>query len=148
MRFSYSQKYIGYKDLLTHLKYLLLKTRAIDINGLIGNIGGYIGLCLGYSILQIPEFVTLMVLKWRNRLSVYRMKNVVSEISVPASGKEANIQMANSSIQDRSKTDILNDIRFLKKEVNDINTKLDCLTRSMDILNQQLRNGQLIDIEI
>ena len=34
--------------------------RAIDFNALIGTIGGYIGLFLGYSILQIPDFLTQM----------------------------------------------------------------------------------------
>ena len=29
--------------------------RAIDIQSLVGNIGGYIGLCLGYCFLQIPD---------------------------------------------------------------------------------------------
>ena len=38
--------------------------RAIDINSLVGNIGGYIGLCLGYSILQIPIFIKKVVAKW------------------------------------------------------------------------------------
>ena len=32
--------------------------QAIDINGLIGYIGGYVGLILGYNILQIPEYFT------------------------------------------------------------------------------------------
>ena len=41
--------------------------RAIDIQALIGNIGGYIGLCLGYSILQIPGFVLMIVSKIRKR---------------------------------------------------------------------------------
>ena len=32
--------------------------RAIDIQALVGNIGGYIGLLLGYSLLQIPDLIT------------------------------------------------------------------------------------------
>ena len=35
----------------------------MDFQGLIGNVGGYIGLCLGYSILQIPDFIQLLVFK-------------------------------------------------------------------------------------
>ena len=31
--------------------------RAIDLNALIGTIGGYIGLFLGYSFLQIPQAI-------------------------------------------------------------------------------------------
>ena len=41
----------------------ILQTRAIDIQALIGNIGGYIGLFLGYSILQIPDFVLFILCK-------------------------------------------------------------------------------------
>ena len=32
--------------------------RAIDMQGLIGLIGGYVGLVLGYSFLQIPYMIT------------------------------------------------------------------------------------------
>ena len=39
--------------------------RAIDVNGLIGNIGGYSGLLLGYSLLQIPEFITWVIFKFK-----------------------------------------------------------------------------------
>ena len=46
---------------MKQLHYLI--HRAIDINGLIGNIGGYIGLCLGYSLLQIPNFIMRLTLK-------------------------------------------------------------------------------------
>ena len=31
--------------------------RAIDINSLIGNIGGYVGLLMGMSILQVPSLL-------------------------------------------------------------------------------------------
>ena len=33
------------------------------MNGLVGYIGGYIGLILGYSLLQIPDFILLLRLK-------------------------------------------------------------------------------------
>ena len=48
--------------------------RAIDINGLIGNIGGYIGLCLGYSILQIPEFLNVLMINIKRKVKLLRMK--------------------------------------------------------------------------
>ena len=40
--------------------------RAIDVNALIGTIGGYIGLFLGYSILQIPDFVIQVMSRYSN----------------------------------------------------------------------------------
>ena len=39
--------------------------KAIDVNGLIGYIGGYIGLILGYSILQIPECIVMLMRKFK-----------------------------------------------------------------------------------
>ena len=37
--------------------------RAIDINSLIGNSGGYVGLLLGVSILQVPSLLLQVVKK-------------------------------------------------------------------------------------
>ena len=37
--------------------------RALDEQSLFGNIGGYVGACLGYSFLQIPGFIHLMYQK-------------------------------------------------------------------------------------
>ena len=36
--------------------------RAIGIEQLVGSIGGYIGLCLGFSIAQIPELIIYVVI--------------------------------------------------------------------------------------
>ena len=35
--------------------------RSIDSNTLIGNIGGYIGICLGYNLLQAPALITTVL---------------------------------------------------------------------------------------
>ena len=43
----------------------IVQIKAIDVNGLIGYIGGYIGLILGYSILQIPECIVMLVRKFK-----------------------------------------------------------------------------------
>ena len=45
------------------LKIAFLFYRAIDINALIGTIGGYIGLFLGYSLLQFPNLVIIFAKK-------------------------------------------------------------------------------------
>ena len=52
--------------------------RAIDTQGLIGNIGGYIGLVLGYSLLQIPDFIIFIVRRtngWRSEINKSRYHN-------------------------------------------------------------------------
>ena len=40
--------------------------REVDFQALIGNIGGYIGLCLGYSLLQVPDFLLVLVSQIKN----------------------------------------------------------------------------------
>ena len=53
--------------------------RAIDIQALIGTIGGYIGLFLGYSVLQIPNAIIFLVRKIRKWYSDKRLKRKVNE---------------------------------------------------------------------
>ena len=42
-----------------------LNFRAVDVQALIGNVGGYIGLCLGYSIWQLPNLLLFIYQKIR-----------------------------------------------------------------------------------
>ena len=39
----------------------MLFFRAIDVESLMGTVGGYVGLILGYTILQIPEYLTWLI---------------------------------------------------------------------------------------
>ena len=43
--------------------------RALDEQSLFGNIGGYVGACLGYSFLQIPGFIHVMYAKYQSSFS-------------------------------------------------------------------------------
>ena len=56
--------------------------RAIDIQALIGNVGGYIGLCLGYSILQIPDFVVFIPCK--AKISIFRIRKLILKLDTRA----------------------------------------------------------------
>ena len=53
--------------------------RAIDIQALIGTIGGYIGLFLGYSVLQIPNAIIFLIKKIRKWFSERRFKRKLNE---------------------------------------------------------------------
>ena len=46
-----------------------MQIKDIDINTLIGYIGGYIGLILGYSILQIPDYLVVSIRKVKSYYS-------------------------------------------------------------------------------
>ena len=64
-------------------RLIIFYSRAIDIQALVGNIGGYIGLFLGYSILQIPDFIVVIFCKVkmfmsRSRKGILTMNSNIS----------------------------------------------------------------------
>ena len=54
--------FIFKNDHYKEIKY----TRKFDIESLIGNVGGYIGLFLGFSIWQLPDGIQYLNSKWRH----------------------------------------------------------------------------------
>ena len=56
--------------------------RAIDFNALIGTIGGYIGLFLGYSILQIPDFLNQMAKNISKNCSKSKLKRKLEPLQI------------------------------------------------------------------
>ena len=41
----------------------IVLSRQFDLQNLIGNAGGYVGICVGYSFLQLPKSITIIVLR-------------------------------------------------------------------------------------
>ena len=68
---------------------MFLLSRAIDFNTLIGNIGGYIGLFLGYSILQIPDFIVRLVSKYRKHRNCKKIEPSPNKIEILSSQSNA-----------------------------------------------------------
>ena len=113
--------YLGYLDFLCF--------RAIDIQGLIGNVGGYIGLFLGYSFLQIPDFILLIVVRgkrWLKQTGEGRDQNKTKTV-------EIIVQEDMSASQGRSK-------RESNKDYVSINAHNELIARIEHLENQQ---GQL-----
>ena len=67
------------------------QSRAIDIQVLIGNAGGYIGLVLGYSLLQIPDFIIVIFTRtkrWLSQIENRRNQNHTKVWTVKLNDKE------------------------------------------------------------
>ena len=76
-------------------------SRAIDIQALVGNVGGYIGLCLGYSILQIPDFVLFILYKVKMYISRSRKATIKMDLRnsfMPKQGNWESVKPNNDSI--------------------------------------------------
>lgn len=68
--------------------------KAIDIHGLIGYIGGYIGLILGYSILKIPEYFVVLIWKFKD---YYSFGSKTRTNILPITVQEKSCKIAGSS---------------------------------------------------
>ena len=52
--------------MISHESYKeIVLTRQFDLQSLIGNAGGYVGICVGYSFLQLPHLIANVVSNWR-----------------------------------------------------------------------------------
>ena len=52
--------------------------REVDWLSLVGNIGGYVGICLGYCLLQLPEFIVKSI-----KSAVVYLRNRYQRLSTP-----------------------------------------------------------------
>ena len=106
--------------------------RAINEQTLVGNIGGYLGLFLGYSILQIPNMIQMLRVeikeKYRHLKSGNHLKkdietiiNVKEESNKPQNFEKEHCQSENTiacMIELIQKVDKRNEARFSKIEEN------------------------------
>ena len=56
---NYSQEKRGWRIYITfpdEVK-LIIQSKEVDIHGLVGNVGGYLGLFMGYAIVQAPTLL-------------------------------------------------------------------------------------------
>ena len=119
---------------------VILYFRAIDIQGLIGNIGGYIGLCLGYSILQIPQFIVLILCKVKVYIS--RLKDKINtdpkSSFMPEHKILDNLQPNDDSIGQPKYTH--STIALKIKDIDKLHRKLYTLEQRFETLETNLNN--------
>ena len=108
--------------------------RAIDMNGLIGNIGGYIGLCLGYSILQLPEFVSMMTVVFKRKSILPSRKDIVRDDVGNDDDKGYSSKTTKVIGKDNSKGHVGNDSRCCKDDVKDVKMRLCKIESSIETL--------------
>ena len=112
--------------------------RAIDINGLIGIVGGYVGLFLGYSILQFPGSIAQLfpkLEKCRTRNHNHREKvgpNSLAE-NIPRNVPNNELPMKfEITRQDES-----NDLHSIKMQLNHLCEKIQKIEDSRQCMNNK-----------
>ena len=68
--------------------YTASNFRAIGIEQLIGSVGGYIGLCMGYSIVQIPEIIISVVIYLKKYVLLTRLNKTSMKNNIVLPGKQ------------------------------------------------------------
>ena len=105
--------------------------RALDFQALIGQIGGYIGLILGYAILQLPDFLLTVF----ERLKGIQRRSLIQ----PSRPKRSVI----SVLPQRNDMPLKTAMEiYPKADMENVNTITDSITKCLED-NPGLRNAML-----
>ena len=97
--------------------------RAIGIEQLVGSIGGYVGLCLGFSIAQIPELIICMVIftkKEYQKISDKTNRILTTEVRVVmenTSSKGNEIPITKQGSEDQTEIRTMNQMKIESLEI-------------------------------
>ena len=72
---------LNVKGIFSSLIYDTYFHRSMDSHTLVANIGGYIGLCLGYNLLQVPDLITTVFRKLKDHFKSQKMIKNYDNIS-------------------------------------------------------------------
>ena len=124
--------------------------RAIDIQDLIGNVGGYIGLFLGYSFLQIPEFLILVYLRAKRccaKIRERRDQNQTRTLNIRVHENNSSLQgrWENESNEDCAGNDRIGDKNVHPKELI---ARVEQLEHSTQYIFRSLEKNRKIQYEM
>ena len=74
--------------------------RSIDVHSLIGNIGGYIGLCLGYNLLQVPAMLSIILRTLKENL---KSKEIIKNTNYNIKSLDTNEKTSNGHYENQNK---------------------------------------------
>ena len=74
--------------------------RSIDVHSLIGNIGGYIGLCLGYNLLQVPALVAVV---FRTLKEYFKSKEVIKNTNKGSKSFDTDKEKSDGHYENQNK---------------------------------------------
>ena len=109
------------------------QVRAYDLETLVANVGGYVGLFLGYAILQTPLFL----------LKIYDMINIFAT-RIMQSSKPKNNSSPKMIISGKRKgfegKNLEENINSLKESVNRLMTRIEDGEQIVNILKQNIQS--------
>lgn len=115
--------------------------RAIDGQALIGNVGGYVGLFLGYSILQLPDILCKILKnmkKWFVKLKQARSENDRSVISIAIVPEVDLEDLTEKAIKNETVT-ILDVVKWDKRNFIKVNANLQNLTTDLKTTIEEVK---------
>ena len=74
--------------------------RSIDVHSLIGNIGGYIGLCLGYNLLQVPALLSMIL---RTLKENFKSKEIIKNTNYNSKSFDTDEKKSDGEYENQNK---------------------------------------------
>lgn len=115
------------------------------MNSVIGNIGGYVGLCLGYSILQLPDFVHKMLMKlkkWFLNVKQARSDTGSSTVSIVVIRETELDDPTEDAIENEAVT-LLHVFKWTKRNINTTNENLQKLKTDLENTSKEVKSSLL-----
>lgn len=104
------------------------------MQALVGNVGGYIGLCLGYSLLQLPDLILWISRKTKK---YYENKRSRSDNTVPFPLEETQFANGSHSKGNSEEQGIYKALYFVQIEQTKMAQRIDILTEFMNKMNEK-----------
>ena len=99
----------------------MIYCRSVDINGLIGYIGGYIGLFVGYSILRIPKTLLTLARKCKNLFHDIKNQNgPIISVGTRVNVQERATNESHNLQPNYTKEDIKDSLQRLQNKIYDL----------------------------
>ena len=131
---------------------VLSNNRAVEFQELLGSVGGYIGLILGYTILQIPELIAMLFAKVKTlRFKVVGRHGDLKGNTISVLTSTDKVTNSNTfDIECGLKTEIIETISIQKQPPFKLEEKFESEVRraileinnKIDAISQDRKNGQ------
>ena len=120
----------------------IIHVQEYDIESMVGNIGGYIGLFLGYSLLHFPRFlITLWKTRKTDKNEMRPQTHILKHVS--ATSETPNINEMNRSTLTGSRCSSCSNLEHVSKQFSALTKRMNDLDSSVTEIRENIKCSKL-----